>query len=96
MTVKKTTVECGEALTIANVADLHGKFTKALEESSTVELDAKAVEKVDTAGLQLLVALNTELEKCDGKLLWSSPSDTLVQSVATLGLGSVLPFNQQA
>ena len=94
MASKKVTVKCGEALTIANVADLHSRLTKALDKSSTIELDTHEVEKVDTAGLQLLVALNQELEKSSGHLTWKNPSDALSEAIQTTGMAPYLTFNQ--
>ena len=90
MATEQASIECGEALTIAHAANLHGQLTKALETSSTVELVAESIEKVDTAGLQLIVALSQELEKADGKIIWKKPSDVLVQAVSTLGLAPYL------
>ncbi|MGH1438801.1 MAG: STAS domain-containing protein [Cellvibrionaceae bacterium] len=86
MATKKATVKCGEALTISNVADLHTKLTSALESSSNIELDVHEVEKVDTAGLQLLVALHNELEKSDGNLTWKAPSEAFTEAVAVTGM----------
>jgi len=93
MDSKKATVKCGNALTIANVADLHSKITSVLEISSIIELDAQEVEKVDTAGLQLLVALSQELEKSDGHLLWKAPSDTLNEAIKITGMTPYLAIN---
>ena len=96
MAGKEASVKCGEALTIANAADLHAQLSKALEESSVIELVADSVEKVDTAGLQLLVALSRELEKVDGKMVWKEPSDVLLQAATTLGLTPYLAIDQNA
>jgi len=93
MTTKKATVKCGDALTISNVADLHGKLTLALEKSSTIELDMHKVEKVDTAGLQLLISLQNELEKSNGNLLCKSPSEAFVEAVTVTGMTSHLTLN---
>ncbi len=94
MATKKATVKCGEALTINNVANLHDSFTKALEKSSTIELDLKSIDKVDTAGLQLLLALRQEVEKSSGKLIYKTPSESLIQ-VAEL-TGMAVHLNMQA
>lgn len=90
MAGKKTSVDCGEAMTIAQSAELHQKLKAALEDSSSIELKADAVEKVDTAGLQLIIALEHEIEKVSGKLSWKDPSDTLKQAATTLGLAERL------
>lgn len=88
MVASKITIDCGEALTIANVANLHSQFIDALEKTSSIELDAAKVEKVDTAGLQLLVAVNRELKKSENSLFWKATSDVLLDSISTSGLSS--------
>lgn len=90
------TVDCGEALTIAKSAELHEKLNEALAESSSIELLASSVEKVDTAGLQLIASLSRELERVNGSITWKNPSDVLVQAAKTLGLTSYIAINQNA
>jgi len=79
-------IDCGTALTVANAAALHQKLQTALNQSSTITLKADDVEKVDTAGLQLCVALNKEVAKLSGQILWHQPSQALAQAAKTLGL----------
>jgi anti-anti-sigma factor len=93
MTDNKASVNCGEALNISNAANLYDQLQKALEKSSAIELDAASVEKVDTAGLQVIVALGRELEKSGGSIVWKNPSDTLMQAATTLGLKPFLAIS---
>ncbi len=93
MTAKATVVDCGDALTISHATELHQKILAALEDSSEIKLTADAVEKVDTAGLQVIVALSSELKKVDGSLSWDKPSEALVQAANTLGLTSHMAFD---
>ncbi|MBX2809454.1 MAG: STAS domain-containing protein [Cellvibrionaceae bacterium] len=86
MSAEPISIHCGETLNIASAADLQQQFNSALEKSSTIEIIADAVAKVDTAGLQLMVALNRELERSNGSLLWKTPSEVLLQAAASLGL----------
>jgi len=79
-------IDCGTALTVANAAELHQKLQAALNDSSTLNLKADEVEKVDTAGLQLFVALNKEVTKLSGQVVWHQPSQALAQAAKTLGL----------
>lgn len=81
-----TTVDCGDALTVANAANIHQKLQAALNDSSAINLKADKVEKVDTAGLQLFVALSKEAERVGGQITWQQPSDALKQAAVTLGL----------
>ena len=96
MASQAAVVQCGQALTIANAADLHTKLKEAVESSSDIELVADGVDKVDTAGLQLMVALSREIEKVNGTLVWKNPSEVLVQAVNTLGLRPYLAINPSA
>ena len=83
-------IDCGDALTVANAADMHQKLQAALNNSSTINLKADEVEKVDTAGLQLFVALSKEIERVSGEVIWQQPSDSLKQAAVTLGLTNAI------
>ena len=93
MAVEKQTVDCGESLVISNAANLHKQFSEAMEQSTKIELVCESVSKVDTAGLQVLIALSQELEKVNGELIWKDPSDTVVKAITTLGLTPYLSIN---
>jgi len=86
MSSGSSTIDCGSALTVANAADMHQKLQAALNESSTISLKADDVDKVDTAGLQLFVALSKEAEKVGGQIVWQQPSQALKDAAKTLGL----------
>ena len=96
MAAKKKTVNCGDTLTIAQAADLHQQLRQAMEASSTVEVVADKIEKVDTAGLQLIIAALREIEKAGGHMVWKQPSPVLLDAANTLGMTSSLLFDQQA
>lgn len=82
----KTTFSCGEHLDIAEATNLYSRLQKALSKSSNIELKADAVKKVDTAGLQLFVALAREVTQTGGGLSWKKPSQILLDTAAQLGL----------
>ena len=82
----KTTFSCGEHLDITEVAALYNRLQKSLGKSSNIELKADAVAKVDTAGLQMFVALSREVARTGGGLVWKKPSQTLIETAALLGL----------
>jgi anti-anti-sigma regulatory factor len=55
-----------------------------------VVIDGSKVERIDTAGLQLLVAF-AQLQKSAGRVLrWCGSSDVLILGSRTLGLDAVL------
>lgn len=86
MDTEKKVIDCGVELTISKAADLHHQLQTATHESLLVELKAGAVEKVDSAGLQVIVSAFKEIEKTSGKISWDAPSDVLRQAANTLGL----------
>lgn len=89
----KTSFSCGEALDIAHAAALQARLEKSLQKSSTIELKADAVEKVDTAGLQLIVAVKKEAQASGGNIIWKKPSEKLLTSAKSLGLSQHLGLN---
>ena len=82
----KTTFSCGEALDIINAIALHKRLTTSLQKASVIELKADTVMKADTAGLQLMAALSTEVNKTGGQLIWKKPSEALISAAQQLGL----------
>ncbi|MFT5579756.1 MAG: anti-anti-sigma regulatory factor [Paraglaciecola psychrophila] len=86
----KTSFSCGESLDIASVKSLQTRLQKSLQKSSIIELKADAVEKADTAGLQLFVALKNEIDKLGGSVVWKNPSTALINCAVLLGLDETL------
>jgi ABC-type transporter Mla MlaB component len=86
----KTSFSCGEALDIAHVASLQTRLEKSLQKSSILELKAEAVEKVDTAGLQLIISIKKEVQTSGGNIIWRKPSEKLLTSAKSLGLSDHL------
>lgn len=86
----RTSFSCGEALDINQASSLYQRLQKSMQKSHTIELRAKSVSKVDTAGLQLLLALSLEAERCGGKIIWQAPSSTLISSARLLGMADKL------
>lgn len=89
MTIK-TSFSCGESLCIRDAVSLQARLQKSLQKSSTVELNADAVQKVDTAGLQLFIAISREVSGSNGTLIWKKPSEVLIAAAARLGLDKEL------
>lgn len=82
----KTRFSCGELLDVTAVASLKIRLHKALEKSSTIELQADDVKKADTAGLQLFLALSRDVSGAGGALIWKKPSQALIEAARLLGL----------
>jgi ABC-type transporter Mla MlaB component len=58
--------------------------------TGAIELDGRAVERVDTAALQLLTILRRELDKAGATLTWSGASAALNDAASLLGLAKLL------
>ncbi|NLC61786.1 MAG: STAS domain-containing protein [Gammaproteobacteria bacterium] len=74
-------IDASGALKTALAAHLH---------APSVELDAGGVERVHTAGLQVLLAWWQARESAGRQTRWSGCSETLRSAAATLGLATAL------
>lgn len=86
----KSSLSLGKTLDISAVSGLQERMLKALEKADELELKANNVERVDTAGLQLVLCLRRELMQRGGDVAWKKPSDKIVETARLLGLDSVL------
>jgi anti-anti-sigma regulatory factor len=68
---------------------------QAAEDSSgDFVLQAGAVERIDTAGLQLLAGFAARLRLLERRLIWGSASDAFRKAAAQLGLAEALELSQ--
>nr|WP_269783482.1 STAS domain-containing protein [Marinibactrum halimedae] len=77
---------CGESLDIHQVSELYEALGELFGDKKEIEIEAKKVSRVDTAGLQLFIAFQKKLSESGGKLLWRQPSDNLLKSAHLLGV----------
>ncbi len=68
---------------------LKAKLQRVVHERE-VALDVEALERVDTAALQLLVLFRRELERQGGTLAWRGKNDVLGEAASLLGLEQLL------
>jgi anti-anti-sigma regulatory factor len=85
---RQCTVREAEAFKLA----LHA----AEDSSGDFVIDAGAVERIDTAGLQLLLGLTARLRLMERRLVWSSVSPALRNGARQLGLDAVLGLPEVA
>lgn len=81
----------GADLTIYAVEQLHSECSALLADGAAFELDLSEVEQVDTAGVQLVLALQLESlarqqAGADGLVTFSAPSEALRERLGRLGL----------
>lgn len=81
-----------EDLTISHVQSLQDKLESAIGDDAydALEIEADGVQKVDTAGLQVLLVLANAARERHIKLSWVKPSENLCAAASTLGLESAL------
>ncbi len=76
----------GPALTISTAEALRAELLALVEGGGDVSIDGSAVESVDTAGMQVLVAFRRALQDGNRKLIWSGCSAALMDISGLLGL----------
>lgn len=86
----RTRIVLASQLDVANSLQLKKELGKVFRRKSPFEIDGASVERVDTAGLQVLVAFRAEARNRDIDLVWAAASDTLRKSAKLLGLTNVL------
>lgn len=77
-------------LSIAEIETVYGDISSRLSEEGPIDLDAGAVERIDTAGVQLLLALIREGERNKRPTRWTATSDALLNCAEILGLKTAL------
>lgn len=86
-----------EPVTVTLPADCRIAAQAALKEdllgvlaADAITLDGRAVERIDTAALQLLLVFQRELDARGGKLGWRGTSNALDEAAGLLGLAQIL------
>ena len=83
-------------LNIQNVSGLQYNLIHALQKNEMIEIDASAVNVIDTASLQLLVILKKEAIKENKKIIFDFPSDKFIEAAKLLGIDEILGVDQAA
>lgn len=89
-------IDGGEVLDLAHAAQLHAAFKQALAQKRSLRLDLSRVQVVDTAGVQLLLALRRDAEKNGITATWEAPTRELCAAASQLGLHEVLGLSPVA
>lgn len=86
-------IDCGDALSIADVGDLYADLLVSLAEGKTVQFDASKLERIDAAALQILYAYSKEAASNGSPLIWEQPSEAFYRSAELLGLAQLMNIN---
>jgi phospholipid transport system transporter-binding protein len=76
--------------TVADAGALKSGLAKLLEEAEAVTLDIGAVQRVDTAGLQLIATFVRERESQGRQVHWRGEAPALATAAKLLGLSAIL------
>lgn len=72
---------------------LHEKLKNSLAANDTLVINAADVASIDTATLQLFVALRKTAVKLQKEIIFASPSPRFIESAKLLGLLEILAVN---
>jgi phospholipid transport system transporter-binding protein len=76
--------------TVADAGALKSGLAKLLDESGSVTLDISAVQRIDTAGLQVIATFVRERESQGRQVQWQGDSAAVSAAAKLLGLGELL------
>ncbi len=89
-TEHKTAFAVAAECTVADAGSLKTGLAKLLEEPEPVTLDVSAVQRVDTAGLQVIAAFVRERESQGRRVQWAGEAAALTNAARLLGLDMLL------
>lgn len=73
-------------LTITQIAACQISLLDEINNNEIIEFDDSAVERIDTLGVQLLLATVTYIAAQKKQLIWQSQSEIIKQGIEQLGL----------
>ena len=76
--------------TVADVASLKSGLAKLLDAAEPITLDISAIQRVDTAGLQIIAAFVRDRESQGRQVQWQGESPALTAAAQLLGLNALL------
>jgi phospholipid transport system transporter-binding protein len=83
-------VDLGVSCTLHEAAALRSACLAALDSKDPPALDGSRVERVDTAGLQVLVGFTIDCIERSLHFTWAGRSEALVRGIRLLGLEALL------
>jgi anti-anti-sigma regulatory factor len=82
--------------TVADAGSLKAGLTKLLDEPGTVTLDISAVQRIDTAGLQVIATFVRERESHGREVQWRGVAPAMANAAKLLGLSTLLKLPTSA
>jgi ABC-type transporter Mla MlaB component len=87
------TVTCGDVLDISVVTTKYNELKQMLNNAQTIEVSAAELQRIDGAGVQLLVALFREAADQGKVISWKDTSESLLEAASLLGVKNHLQLN---
>jgi phospholipid transport system transporter-binding protein len=84
--VPEPLIDLGKSCGIRQGAALKQQLLEVLEAPGAVVIDPRAIERIDTAALQLLYAFERDRLAAGRSVTWRAPSPAFTQAMTTLGL----------
>jgi phospholipid transport system transporter-binding protein len=81
--------------TVAKSGALKSALLEVLDESTPVTLDIASVQRIDTAGMQLIAAFVRERESHGRKVEWRGSAPAFASAASLLGVASVLRLTER-
>lgn len=85
-----TIISIGSSLTIKTIAELKQQLDESLAENVDITLDSAELQKIDTAGLQLLFSLQNSLQHTGQQLLWANKNPMIESAAKLIGLSELI------
>lgn len=86
----QTVIECGTILDISAVSQWCDQVKPVLQANMPIRLKVAELQRIDTAGLQALLALILSCKQRDIPVSWAEPSPVLMQAASMVGLSDAL------
>lgn len=82
----ETSLVLGSIITINDAQTMYTQLNSMLESKQDITIDASAVEMLDTAILQLLLAFVNKIRSQNREVVWIKPSEEMINRATTLNL----------
>lgn len=89
-------IDCGDVLDISVVKALQTKLIDANLTGEPLQLNAQALQRIDTAGMQLLIALFRDAAEEQRKVAWQSTSPALLAAAQYIGATEILALSDKS
>ncbi|AFU97315.1 STAS domain-containing protein [Simiduia agarivorans] len=86
MTDSRFTIALGANLDVSQVQEKYKLFEDALARASSFTVDLSSINRIDTAGIQLLLAFKKEVQFRSGNVTWTAPAQPFLDVASQLGL----------